>query len=401
MIRLFSLLCISIISCFTLSAQDNFESDRDINSSISGRNGIRFSSNDSLFTLQLRFRMQNRFSYTTRSLDDLKSDKTELMVRRLRLRFNGKMGSDRLFYAIQLGFAIEDMDGDIDQLSNIIRDALVEYKLTPFFTVGFGQSKLPGNRERINSSSELQLVDRSLMNRTLNIDRDFGTFFRFNLGKNIQRLKLTAAISSGSGRNLNLPKDGFCYSGRIEWLPFGEFTSGGDYLQGDVFREPSPKLSLAAATSFNRNALRTGSQIGEQLAEPRDMFTSFADLIFKYKGLGIIGEYGFRDHTGSGLSFPAGSPPLYIFRGHGYTTQVSWCNARRYEMVFRLSEIRAMGVVRQFISDKREIALGLNRYLNAHRVKIQGDVSYITDFGSTWMNQAERWMLRFQVEIGI
>ena len=51
------------------------------------------------------------------------------------------------------------------------------------FELWFGQAKLPGNRERIVSSGNLQFVDRSILNAGFNIDRDLGIQFRhhFNL----------------------------------------------------------------------------------------------------------------------------------------------------------------------------------------------------------------------------
>ena len=51
------------------------------------------------------------------------------------------------------------------------------------FELWVGQTKLPGNRERVISSANLQQVDRSLLNSRFNIDRDFGFQLRhhFNL----------------------------------------------------------------------------------------------------------------------------------------------------------------------------------------------------------------------------
>ena len=51
------------------------------------------------------------------------------------------------------------------------------------FEIWFGQGKLPGNRERVISSGNLQQVDRSLLNSLFTIDRDFGFQLRhhFNI----------------------------------------------------------------------------------------------------------------------------------------------------------------------------------------------------------------------------
>ena len=43
---------------------------------------------------------------------------------------------------------------------------------------GLDKLKLPGNVERVVSSANLQLIDRSLLNSRFNIDRDLGIQLR-------------------------------------------------------------------------------------------------------------------------------------------------------------------------------------------------------------------------------
>jgi hypothetical protein len=74
-------------------------------------------------------------------------------------------------YAIQLSFA----PGDVGEFRegeniNIIRDAVVFYRPNKHWNISFGQTKLPGNRQRVNSSG-LQLTDRSINNTRFTIDR--------------------------------------------------------------------------------------------------------------------------------------------------------------------------------------------------------------------------------------
>ncbi len=111
--------------------------------------------------------------------------------------------------------------------------------------VGFGQTKLPGNRQRVISSADLEIADRSIVNGAFTLDRDFGfqAFWRPISGDQIVNLR--AAISSGDGRNQPvISGGGLAYTGRIEFLPFGAFTNGGDYFEGDLSREQKPKVSI-------------------------------------------------------------------------------------------------------------------------------------------------------------
>ena len=137
----------------------------------------------------------------------------EARVRRLRLRFDGFIYTPRLTYLIQLAFTRADMDYDDTGFPNIIRDAMIIYAVTDHFSVGVGQTKLPGNRQRVNSSGDLQFADRSIVNSTFNIDRDFGVQLYYN--NNLQGLHyvLRGAISSGEGRNIVSSDRGLAYTG--------------------------------------------------------------------------------------------------------------------------------------------------------------------------------------------
>ena len=136
--------------------------------------GVGITSPDSLFQFNIRFRIQSRFSYFKNQDDEAAFDG---QVRRLRLRFDGFVGDPRFLYVIQLSFAPGDV-GEIEdgENLNIIRDAVVYYNASKHWNFGFGQTKLPGNRQRVNSSGALQLTDRSINNARFNIDRDFGFF---------------------------------------------------------------------------------------------------------------------------------------------------------------------------------------------------------------------------------
>jgi hypothetical protein len=386
-----------LIGGLTSIAQIPFEDDRELNTAFVKSRGILFATEDSLYSLLLRFRMQNRFAYTTQSVNDFRQSSSEMLVRRLRLRLNGNLGTKRLTYAIQLGFTVEDMDGDLNQFSNIIRDAIAEYRLHESLSVGFGQTKLPGNRERVNSSSDLQMVDRSLMNRTFNIDRDFGMFWRFRRLFGGHRINLTAVWSSGEGRNIRSQGEGYCFTGRAEWLPLGDFRAGGDYFQGDILREEKPKLSIGVASSLNRNASRTGGQIGRSMPGTGDILTHFADFIFKYRGWAVAMEACRRTRGENAVNIPVG----YIYTGYGYAAQASYCTTKKWEWVSRVSQIVPEGSLRQLLSSRREIALGINRYLQYHRVKLQGDISHIYDYAGITAPAWERWGIRFQIEVGI
>jgi phosphate-selective porin OprO and OprP len=161
--------------------------------------GLRLYDNDSTFGINMRFRIQTRVGMTFD--DEMNLQSSELLVRRLRLRFKGYMLTKKLTYAIQLGFSRGDQDWDNSGVPNIIRDAIVTYKPNSHFSIGMGQTKLPGNRERLISSGELQFVDRSNANARLTIDRDAGIFTSYENKLFGSTYILSGAFTSGKGRN--------------------------------------------------------------------------------------------------------------------------------------------------------------------------------------------------------
>jgi hypothetical protein len=209
--------------------------------------GVGLTSPDSIFQFNIRFRMQNRVSYLNRYDSNPIIDG---QIRRLRLRFDGFVGSPKFLYVIQLSFAPGDV-GEIEEGENIniIRDAAVIYRPNTHWNFIFGQTKLPGNRQRINSSGALQFTDRTINNARFNIDRDFG-FQCYYLNQEANRFSynLKTAISTGEGRNFTQNNDNqLAYTAKLELMPFGSFTNDGANFEGDLVREKKPKLFISPA----------------------------------------------------------------------------------------------------------------------------------------------------------
>jgi len=363
--------------------------------------GLGIISPDSLFLLNIRFRLQNRAAFTTKSADDLSIDRVEARVRRLRLRFDGFIYSPKLYYLIQLAFTRSDMDFDDTGFPNVIRDAMVIYNVNEHLAIGLGQTKLPGNRQRVNSSGDLQLADRSLVNSTFNVDRDFGAQVYYNNHIGGLYYVFRGAISSGEGRNFNSSDNGLAYTGRVELLPFGKFTNGGDYFEGDLAREPKPRVSIGATHSSNKKAIRTGGQLGKFLFEPRDMDTRMLDLLYKYKGFAFAGEWLSRRSDDPITENTAGEK-RYIYTGWGENYQASYLWRSNYELVGRYTHVRPGIQIRNLERSVEQYTIGVNRYIRGHRLKLQGDLTYEKNY---WLvptgTDLNRWQVRFQIEAGI
>ncbi len=227
-----------------------------------GERGILVRGTDPFSYVAFRFRVQQLASATTESDDDLSIAATNFAVRRMRLRIESVLVDPRLRVNIQLSFSRGDQDFEASNFPNVLRDAYVTWQATPHLALVGGQGKLPGNRQRVNSSSELQFADRSIVNGAFTIDRDVGLFAHYSRMDAPLPFILRGAITSGEGRNPSPGSDGLAYTGRMELLPFGAFSGGGDYIEGDLRREPTPKLSIALGLSHNDRAIRTGGSSG-------------------------------------------------------------------------------------------------------------------------------------------
>jgi phosphate-selective porin OprO/OprP len=377
------------------------QSESDESAMINNFTGIQFKSPDSSFYINFRFRMQNRIGAFTTSGSDFSFDEYDARVRRLRMRVDGFLMNPKLTYSIQLAFTRGDQDVDNTGIANVVRDAIIFYHFTPHFHIGFGQNKLPGNRQRVNSSGQLQFAERSIVNGAMTLDRDFGlkAYYKNQFGGIHYQFK--TAITTGEGRSVNTTDNGLAYTGRFELLPFGTFTNDGDYSEGDLEREPTPKVSFAAGYSKNKKTNRTGGQLGKELFSPVDMSTWMIDAIGKYRGWAYSLEY-IKRHVDAPLTFNTAGNLSYAFTGNGINHQASYIFPSNIELAFRYSRLSPSTKILAYETQKNILELGSTKYFNKHRVKLQLNINYMANDGNySFRHPGNRWGFLTQFELGI
>ncbi|WP_333667595.1 porin, partial [Flavobacterium sp.] len=278
------------------------------------------------------------------------------------------------------------------------------YKPNKHWSLSFGQTKLPGNRQTVNSSGALQLTDRSINNTKFTIDRDFGfQIHNFNEFENKFSYNFKAALSGGEGRNqTGKADDGVAVTGKIEVLPFGAFTKDGTYFEGDIQREKKPKLMLSGAFQQNNHARRAMGETGIDLFETRTMKSVLLDAMFKYRGWAAMASYMSRTTTDTAITVnPVNAAEInYAYVGSGFDYQLSYLLRSNYEVIGRFSTQKAGDDIKALTPDTNEYSLGVTKYLWEHTFKLQSELTFdklTFDTGETKNN----WYLRFQVEIGI
>ena len=362
--------------------------------------GITFQPKNKQYKMTMRFRMQNLLAMDFD--DNFSLQETQARVKRLRLRFDGYIFSPKLLYSIQLGFTPYDSKVLPNGNQNIVRDAMIYYMPNANWNIGFGQTKIKANRARVNSSSALQFVDRSIVNSEFNLDRDFGLFGEFYkplIGDFNMAAK--ASITLGEGRNWSSSKQsGFAYTGRLELYPFGRFKSLGEVAEGDFERESNVKVMLAGAYSYNDKATRLQGQNGAIMpnGETRDLHAYFVDFILKYQGFAFYTDFMGRS-TSQPLFNNEASPCIY--KGNGVNVQTSYLFPSNWEIALRNSTLLPAKEVQPIVGYKKhnQTTLAVTKYLIGHSLKIQADASYNTKRAS--VEPYNRWQLRFQVELGL
>ncbi|XOV92049.1 MAG: porin [Bacteroidota bacterium] len=340
--------------------------------------GIQIHANDSTFHTSIGVRVQTLYT----GVKDLEtSDWDEnVLIRRARLKFDGYVLDPRIVYKFEFGISNRDISGALpenSQASNIILDAVIKWNFFKNWELWAGQTKLPGNRERVISSQKMQFVDRSLVNASFNLDRDIGLQLHHYFSVNNIILRQAFAISKGEGRNITIsnPESGRELTGRLEILPFGAFSQSGDYFGSDLAREKRPKLSIGITGDYNHNAVRARGNLGsfmtDTTGERTYLTTNFETLIldgvFKYRGLSVSSEYILRESSNQQDNFGYGSG---IFGAIGYLFPSNIEIAGRYTNISPGSGLTS-------INQMKEYTLGLSWYIKAHNFKVQSDISYL------------------------
>ncbi len=392
-----------ILAClcfsFSLSAQEtpapNF-----------GKGLFNLVGKDSTWTMRIGARMQILAiaNWKESASGDFETQESNMLIRRARLKFDGFAYSPKLKYKLELGLSNRDISGGSIYTGNTPRyilDAVVMWNFHGNWELWFGQTKLPGNIERVISSGNLQQVDRSLLNSRFNIDRDMGVQLRHKtkIGKHFL-IREKFAISQGEGRNITAGNyGGHQFTSRIELLPFGAFKSKGEYSGSDLKRENSPKLMIAATYDSNQNAVKNRSNMGSYMETDAGLFqtdinTWFIDGMFKYRGFSFMGEYSDRSAANAIAKNLDGSETGSVVQvGKGINLQSGFLLKNNIEISGRLTKI----ILDQVITGKvpeTQYTVGMSKYIVGHKLKVQSDFSYLDSPGVS-----NKLMYRLQLDL--
>lgn len=363
---------------------------------------------DSVAKLAFGVRVQNRVSYLHQEAPFTGDDVLEFRIRRLRMTMAGFLLNPRLEYKLQFGFARQDMDlGDGVSGPNPIMDAVILYRVAPQTRIGFGQMRMAGGRQILNSDALWETPDRSVAVSAHSLDRDIGIHVLQGIDLGRQRVNIRGAISQGEGRAPSEGNSGLCYTARMDWLPLGPFKENGEYSEGDLLHEETPKLALGLVYSSDRKARRTRAQLGRLMPDgsSRTINTFFADAHLKYRGWSWLNEFSSRS-TPERAVVPGleGWTTVAVNNGWGFTSELGRMLGERSQVVAMYSIIRHDRDADLYYLDLNEGLVGYNYFFHGHQVKVQGAASYIRPVRDRWIYEGRRygtWGVVLQLQWGI
>ena len=355
--------------------------------------GVRWESDDERFAVELGLRGQVRYTFDEAPRE---TPTQSLSLRRARIKLSGHALGEHNRYKLELGLSPRDigMTEDGPRFTPIL-DWSLEFAQLRDLEFRVGQYKLPYSRTRMQSSGDLQFVDRSIADGEFNLNRDVGFDVHSHDLLGLGLFRYYAGVFLGEGRDAYRPTNfEMVYLARAEVLPLGDYDL--EDHESDVLRTRSPRLSLGAAYAYVDGATRDRGIVGTRFDDgsTTDFHNGTVDASFKFRGFTALGE-GFVRHgrRRPGPSIPAhGLAPAR--NGYGWSGQAGYLLGRvPLEFAARYGEVHGLGNAQ--LSTTRQPTAVVGYYFRAHAVKLQ------VDYSPTWRDdgpQAPSHTVRVQFQ---
>jgi phosphate-selective porin len=363
---------------------------------VRGEKGIELSSGDGRYFANVDLRVQLRETWSeveTPAADGEDTDtRDDLQTNRARVKIGGHAGAPWLTYYYE---------HDVDD--GRLLDLRVTLERWDAAQLRFGQWKIPFNRERIDSSGNQQLVDRSIATPAFTLDRQRGAAI---MGHLFQGTRGDAWYNVGLfeplGRDSRGGYEDPLVLGRWQWNFLGRDLA---FSQSDTAlrSEAAASIAMAAAryrgpyTSFSSSG---GGQLDGFVEGRSDRYRVeqwMVETAWQYRGLSWQQEWHAKtvDDTLAGRST--------TLRG-GYAQAGFFPHAIRSEWPRPLE--LALRYARVDPDDGRsgdveaETTLGLNWFFEGHRNKLSADLSWLDDALAAPGRRSER-RLRLQWDFSL
>jgi len=355
-------------------------------------NGINFGLNDGAYHFKISGMIQPKVSF--QKISSQQTTDFYYNVNRTYFNFSGSALNEKVSFFLQTDFS----------LGFPLLDAWIAYKPLKDMTITAGQMQaVSNNREMLVMEDKLQFADRSLLSTSFSQSgREFGVFVsqKITLGK--IGIVPQVSVTSGDGRNSfgadsrDTDLGGLKYAGRLDVYPLGEFSTGNENLIPDLMHEKDLKFVLGGAASYNTGV---SNSVGEghgnfqfynvngaiKLPDYRKLY---ADILIKFRGFSLLGEFVNSTATNLDGSYTAASlsSPLlptqiseFLALGSAYNAQIGYVTKDGYAL-----DVRYDALTPEFANDANSIiknttatTIGFSKYFKANNLKMQASVSSV------------------------
>ena len=391
--------------------------------------GYFIRSSDERFLLRAQGVLQFRYEYyNTHSRNRYlaagteRDDRSGFDLSRVRLILSGHAHSPDLTYYVQVR-------ADSTQRYDAgVLDAYVNYRFADAFQVRMGIFKAAATTVSLTSDSELQTVDRPLVDAVYGLDRGLGLRFWGHWQDKRFEWYFDALNSLRTVRGRTITPDPSeldanpAIVARLVWNALG---SGADLAgEPDLAHLAEPTLSLALHYAFNED---DGDPTGLRIPAPLLIRSRGAGAFgmvssrglqinqlglasaFKWQGFSARGEYILRliDVRDPAAPWLAQTGDDSTTAQHGAYVQAGYFLPipefqRKVEVVGRVGVVSALA---EEVDCALEYTFGLNYYINGHKVKLQTEVTHVTEApissasaGVATVND-QAWFWRMQVQL--
>lgn len=377
--------------CIVLLLVSNIHGQNENKADFRLGNGLNIQLNNADYSFNLGGFIQPNYQYDKQEDADAQH---RFGIKRGFMSFTGHAKKEKISFLFSMDFT----------QSTPLMDAWIAYHPWNILTISAGQKQtFTNNREMMFLESNLSMTNRSLLSNTFSrFGREFGLFLEghFSLG-NVGILPQISA-TSGDGINafgnssIDADNGGLKYGARLDICPLGSFTGNNDKIGADLVHETSPKLKIGLAGSYNNGASDAvgeghGNVIfydGNGKQQFPDYRKLYVDLMFKYQGFSLLGEYANATAASlGGLYTATGDAALllpeqisdYFYLGNSYNVQLGYVFRSGWALDVRYTKLlpEFKDKTTSLLQNGEAYDATISKYIVDNRLKIQGGFSYV------------------------
>jgi len=358
-----------------ITAEDYAEAQKSQAVSYTAGKGLTAVAADGVSKLHIGGYAQLIYKYTDFD-DPAKDAKSDFDIRRFKLVVDGNVFSKNFGYRLQ---------GDVSSGWRT-EDVYINYQFNPALTVQVGQFKPPQARQELTGAGKQLFPERSLANDTFNLGRDQGIQAAGSCAAKLVDYRI--GVFNGNGPNVGNADDNHMLAGRIDINPLGAYKM-------DEAGWPVDRPLVTFGSSFAWEKIGSGD-VGSGFGTDNDVMDVALGLD-SLTAATFSAAYGNdltwllwtanANATWQGASFAAeyytlnADPDLGSdWDADGYYVQAGYqVLPKQLELGVRYSAIESTDANASAKFDKSETQFGVNYYFVQHSLKLQSDVTLVSD----------------------